>query len=77
MEKRILLYKKKSDINKKSKEATINLMTSLSDISWRQIEHPVDKASEAEDGFMMFYADLEGAGQDLPVRRPGGDAQSF
>ena len=27
--KRILLYKKKSDINKKSKEATINLMTSL------------------------------------------------
>ena len=59
MEKRILLYKKKSDINKKSKEATINLMTSLSDISWRQIEHPVDKASEAEDGFMLILKELD------------------
>ena len=32
--KRILLYKKKSDLNKKSREATINLMTSLSGIAW-------------------------------------------
>ena len=32
--KRILLYKKKSEINKKTKEATINLMASLSGIAW-------------------------------------------
>jgi len=52
--KRILMTKKKSDINKKTKEATINLMTSLSGFAWRQIEHPVDKASEAEDGFNLI-----------------------
>jgi hypothetical protein len=33
---RILLYK--SGINKKQKEATINLMTFLSGIAWKQIE---------------------------------------
>jgi hypothetical protein len=38
---RIMLYKKMSEINKKRKEATINLMTSLSGIAWRQIEHLV------------------------------------
>ena len=35
---RILLYKRKSDLKKKQKEATINLMTSLSGIAWKQIE---------------------------------------
>ena len=57
--KRILLYKKKSDLNKKSREATINLMTSLSGIAWRQIEHLVDKASEAEDGFTLILNELD------------------
>ena len=57
--KRILLYKKKSDLNKKSREATINLMTSLSGIAWRQIEHLVDKASEAEDGFALILNELD------------------
>ena len=56
---RIMLYKKKSEINKKSREATINLMTSLSGIAWRQIEHLVEKASEAEDGFGMILAELD------------------
>lgn len=54
-----MLYKKKSEINKKSREATINLMTSLSGIAWRQIEHLVEKASEAEDGFGMILAELD------------------
>ena len=57
--KRILLYKKKSDLNKKSREATINLMPSLSGIAWRQIEHLVDKASEAEDGFTLILKELD------------------
>ena len=41
---RIMQYKKKSEINKKNREATINLMPSLSGIAWRQIEHLVEKA---------------------------------
>jgi hypothetical protein len=49
--KRIKLYQKKMDLQKKSKEATINLLTSLSGISWRQVEHMVDKVSEDETGF--------------------------
>ena len=57
--KRILLYKKKSDLNKKSKEATINLLTSLSGLAWRQVENLVDKATESEDGFDMVLAELD------------------
>ena len=34
-------------------------MTSLSGIAWRQIEHLVEKASEAEDGFGMILAELD------------------
>eukprot|EP00435_Cladocopium_sp_Y103_P062950 s2481_g24.t1 len=56
---RIMLYKKKSDINKKGKEATINLMTSLSGIAWRQIEHLVEKAAESDEGFNMILAELD------------------
>ena len=57
--KRIMLYKKKSDLNKKSKEATINLLTSLTGIAWRQVENLVDKATESEDGFAMILAELD------------------
>lgn len=57
--KRILLYKKKSDLNKKSKEATINLLTSLSGIAWRQVESLVDKATENDDGFMLVLNELD------------------
>ena len=56
---RILLYKKKLDLQKKSKEACINLMTSLTGIAWRQIEHLVDKAAEAENGFDLVLAELD------------------
>eukprot|EP00435_Cladocopium_sp_Y103_P003506 s4281_g1.t1 len=56
---RIVLHKKKSDINKKGKEATINLMTSLNGIAWRQIEHLVEKAPESEDGFALILAELD------------------
>ena len=57
--KRILLYKKKSDINKKGREATINLLTSLSGVAWRQIENLVDKATESEDGFQLILNELD------------------
>ena len=56
---RILLYKKKSDLNKKGKEAVINLLTSLSGIAWRQVEPLVEKATEAEDGFTMILNELD------------------
>ena len=56
---RILLYKRKSDLNKKQKEATINLMTSLSGIAWKQIEGIAEKAAESEDGFMMILNELD------------------
>ena len=49
--KRIKLYQKKLDLQKKNKEATINLLNSLSGISWRQVEHMVDKVSADEAGF--------------------------
>ena len=56
---RILLYKRKSDLKKKQKEATINLMTSLSGIAWKQIEGIAEKAAEADDGFMMILTELD------------------
>jgi len=56
---RILLYKRKSDLNKKQKEATINLMTSLSGIAWKQIEGTDEKAAESEEGFMMILTELD------------------
>ena len=48
---RVLLYKQKMDLQKRPKEATINLLTSLSDIAWRQVEHLASSAPEASDGF--------------------------
>ena len=47
--KRIKLYQKKMELQKKNKEATINLLTSLSGISWRQVEHMVDKGVRGRD----------------------------
>ena len=57
--KRIKLYQKKMDLQKKNKEATINLLTSLSGISWRQVEHMVDKVSEDETGFDQVLVQLD------------------
>ena len=56
---RIVLYKKKLDLQKKSKEATLNLLTSLSGVSWRQVEHLVDKVADAEDGFQQLLSQLD------------------
>ena len=57
--KRIKLYQKKMELQKKNKEATINLLTSLSGISWRQVEHMVDKVSEDETGFDQVLVQLD------------------
>ena len=48
---RVMLYKQKMDLQKRPKEATINLLTSLTDIAWRQVEHLATSAPEAADGF--------------------------
>ena len=48
---RIMPYKQKMDLQKRPKEATINLLTSLTDIAWRQVEHLATSAPEASDGF--------------------------
>ena len=58
-QKRIKLYQKKMELQKKNKEATINLLTSLSGISWRQVEHMVDKVSEDETGFDQVLVQLD------------------
>ena len=55
---RIALYRRKMEIQKKE-EACINLMTSLTGIAWRQIEHLVDKASEDKDGFDLILRQLD------------------
>eukprot|EP00435_Cladocopium_sp_Y103_P043761 s915_g12.t1 len=56
---RIKLYQKKLEIQKKNKEATLNLLTSLTGVSWRQVEHMVDKVTEEEDGFDKVLAQLD------------------
>ena len=48
---RIQLYFKKMSLLSKKKEATINLLTSLTGIAWRQIEHVSEKLCDDEDGF--------------------------
>eukprot|EP00435_Cladocopium_sp_Y103_P034798 s485_g9.t1 len=56
---RIKLHQKKLEIQKKNKEATLNLLTSLTGVSWRQVEHMVDKLAEEEDGFDKVLAQLD------------------
>ena len=56
---RIVLYKRKLELQKKDKEACINLMTSLTGVAWRQIEHLVDKAAEDKDGFDLILRHLD------------------
>lgn len=54
---RINLYRKKLDLQGKSKEAVINLLTSLSGVSWKQVETYV----EDKDGFDKVLAVLDKA----------------
>ena len=56
---RIVLYKKKLDSQKKSKEATLNLLTSLTGVSWRQVEHLVEKVADSEGRFEQVLAQLD------------------
>ena len=52
---RINLYRKKP------KEAVINLLTSLSGVSWKQVEHNVETYIEDKDGFDKVLAVLDQA----------------
>ena len=56
---RICLYKKKLTLQNKPKEATLNLLTSLTGVSWRQVEHLVDKVADEADGFEQVLAQLD------------------
>ena len=58
---RINLYRKKLDLQGKSKEAVINLLTSLSGVSWKQVEHNVETYIEDKDGFDKVLAVLDKA----------------
>ena len=48
---RVTLYKMKMDLQKRPKEAVINLLTSLTGASWKLVEHDATKLIEASDGF--------------------------
>ena len=58
---RLVLYYKKMKLNKKPQEATINLMTSLTGMAWRQVEHLSEVAPESEEGFDMVLQALDKA----------------
>ena len=60
---RLLLYYKKMKIQKKTAEATISLLTSLSGVAWSRVEHLADSASDQEDGFMAVLTELDKAFQ--------------
>lgn len=38
-------------LQNKKQEATIKLLTGLSGLAWRQIEHAADRLADEEDGF--------------------------
>ena len=48
---RVLLYKMKMKLQKKPKEAVINLLTSLTGAAWKLVERDVEKLIESESGF--------------------------
>ena len=58
---RINLYRRKLELQGKSKEAVINLPTSLSGISWKQVEHNVEAYIEDKDGFDKVLSVLDKA----------------
>ena len=58
---RINLYRRKLELQGKSKEAVINLLTSLSGISWKQVEHNVEAYIEDKDGFDKVLSVLDKA----------------
>ena len=56
---RIGLYYRKMGLHNKKKEATINLLTSLSGLAWRQVEHAADKLADEDDGFTKVLQMLD------------------
>eukprot|EP00435_Cladocopium_sp_Y103_P016107 s2023_g4.t1 len=58
---RINLYRMKLEIQGKTKEATINLLTSLSGVAWKQVEHNVESYIEDKDGFAKVLSVLDKA----------------
>ena len=46
-------------LQNKKKEATINLLTSLSGLAWRQIEHAADKLADEDEGFSRVLQMLD------------------
>ena len=57
--KRISLYQMKMKLGKKQQEGIINLLTSLTGVVWKQVEHPAEVAPNAEDGFEQILSELE------------------
>eukprot|EP00913_Durusdinium_trenchii_P032288 g30233.t1 len=58
---RILLYKRKLALQGKEKEATLNLLTSLHGVAWKQVEHLVESVVESSDGFDKVLVTLDAA----------------
>ena len=56
---RIGLYHRKMVLQNKKKEATINLLTSLSGLAWRQVEHNADKLVDEDEGFSRVLQMLD------------------
>ena len=56
---RIGLYYRKMNLQNKKKEATINLLTSLNGLAWRQIERSADKLVDEDDGFTKALSMLD------------------
>ena len=52
---RIMLYKRKLALQGKEKEATLNLLTSLHGVAWKQVEHLVESVVESSDGFEKVH----------------------
>ena len=58
---RILLYKRKLDLQNKGKEAVLNVLTSLHGVAWKQIEGHVDTILGKDEGaFDLLIKHLDG-----------------
>ena len=57
---RINLYRRKLELQNKSKEAVLNVLTSLHGVAWRQLEPKVETILSKEDGgFDLILAELD------------------
>ena len=58
---RLMLYFKKMKLLKRTSEATINLLTSLTGTAWARVEHLSETAPDKENGFDLVLAELDKA----------------